>query len=128
MAQSTLNGARVLLLEDEALIHDCFVDLIKSFECKVTGCMHLRDAWKSVRKELPDVAVMDVNIHAETSYELAEWLHKRCVPIIFLTGYPAVTLLERWREHPVCEKPCHPDELQTLLTKALLTGKDQTAR
>ena len=122
--ESILKDARVLLVEDEALINLGTVELVQSFGCKVTGCQDLQHAWAAVRKELPDLALLDINLQAEqTSYALAEWLHERCVPIVFLTGYPADTLMERWRDHPVCEKPCHSEDLQRLLIKALLNPR-----
>ena len=85
--ESILQGARVLLLEDETLINLGIVELLQSFGCNVTGCETLRHAWKAVLNELPDVALLDVNLQAkQKSYELAEWLHERHTPIVFLTG------------------------------------------
>jgi CheY-like chemotaxis protein len=119
--ESILQGARVLLLEDEALINVGLIELLQSFGCEVTGCETPRHAWKAALSELPDVAVLDVNLQAEqTSYELAEWLHERHAPIVFLTGYSADELSERWRDHSVCEKPCRSDILQDYLIKALI--------
>ena len=119
--ESILQGARVLLLEDEALISVGLVELLQSFGCKVTGCDTLRHAWEAARNELPDVALLDVNLQAkQTCYELAEWLDERHAPIVFLTGYSADQLSERWRDHLVCEKPCHSDMLQELRIKALI--------
>ena len=123
---SVLQDVFVLLLEDEALINLSTVEVLQSLGCRVIGCQRVPDAMEAVQKELPDAAVLDVNLQAnQTSYELAEWLHERRVPIIFLTGYSSDTLSERWRDHPVCEKPCHPDVLRELLIKTLGSGKDQ---
>jgi CheY-like chemotaxis protein len=119
--ESILQGARVLLLEDETLINLGIVELLQSFGCNVTGCETLRHAWKAVLNELPDVALLDVNLQAkQKSYELAEWLHERHTPIVFLTGDSADALSEQWRDHPVCGKPCHSDVLQEFLIKALI--------
>jgi CheY-like chemotaxis protein len=119
--ESILQGARVLLLEDEALINLLIVELLQSFGCNVTGCETLQAAWEFVRNELPDVALLDVNLQAkQQSYELAEWLHERHTPFVFLTGDSAEALSEQWRDHPVCEKPCHSDVLQEFLINALI--------
>ena len=86
--ESILQGARVLLLEDETLINLGIVELLQSFGCNVTGCETLRHAWKAVLNELPDVALLDVNLQAKQKRvtSLAKWLHERHTPIVFLTG------------------------------------------
>ena len=45
------------------------------------------DALASIRRERPDVAVLDVNLGTETSIPVAERLAELGVPFMFATGY-----------------------------------------
>jgi CheY-like chemotaxis protein len=120
MTVAILNGAKILLVEDVALINLAMGDALKEMGCHVASCMHLDQAWKSVEYSEPDAAVLDVNLHDKmTSYELADWLHERGIPIVFLTGYEAPTLHGKWSGHQSCIKPCPPAELRKLLVAAL---------
>lgn len=124
--EAILHGAKVLLLEDVALINLAMGDALAEMGCKVDRCMHLDQAWKILERGEPDAAVLDVNLHdKETSYELADWLHDHGVPIVFLTGYESPTLHGRWRGHPTCLKPCPPEELEKLLKDALSQKRDR---
>ena len=44
---------------------------------------------------LPDLVVLDVNINGRMSYELAQLLVDRDVPIVFLTGYDSPAVEEK---------------------------------
>jgi DNA-binding NarL/FixJ family response regulator len=77
-----LNGVRVLLLEDEALVNMNTVELLEKMGCEAVGYLHLDDAWDAARRAMPDVAVLDVNLHdVTTSLDFADWLHEKGVPI-----------------------------------------------
>jgi CheY-like chemotaxis protein len=86
--------------------------------------MRLNEGITAAKEELPDVAVLDVNVGGQLSYELADFLHERQIPIVFLTGYDSPAIGGKWRQHPMCRKPCDPRELRTLLIKALAGRKD----
>jgi response regulator RpfG family c-di-GMP phosphodiesterase len=75
-------GAHALLLEDVAIINNASADMIEEMGCRVSPFMHLAPALESTRVDPPDVAVLDVKIHDETSYQVAEELHHREIPII----------------------------------------------
>ena len=121
-----LNGVRVLLLEDEALVNMNTVELLEKMGCEAGGYLHLDEAWDAARRKLPDVAVLDVNLHdTTTSLEFADWLHEQGVPIVFLTGYTSPAPSGKWQKHPKCEKPCDAEELKELLKAALASGQDQ---
>jgi len=124
MGERVLQGVRVLLLEDDAMINLATTDMIEEMGCLVTSFMSLEPAFAAIRQEAPHIAVLDVKIQTSLSYELAQELHQRGVPIVFLTGYDSPALEEKWRSFPICTKPCEPAELKLLLIKALSTGQD----
>jgi len=119
MGKTVLNGAHVLLLEDDALINLGMADLLQEMGCQVSPFMHLTEALAATDQQLPDVAVLDVNIKGILSYELAEKLERAGVPIVFVTGYGSPALSGKWNEFPHCRKPCVPTELKQVMIKTL---------
>jgi DNA-binding response OmpR family regulator len=124
MADTTLKGARVLLLEDDALINLSTTEILQSMGCVVRPFMHVDEAVKAAYEQVPDLAVLDVNIHGKTSYELAEWLDARQVPIVFVTGYDSPSIVGKWRDRPVCQKPYNPGQFQNLLVETFSARRD----
>jgi DNA-binding response OmpR family regulator len=124
MADTTLKGARVLLLEDDALINLSTTEILQSMGCVVRSFMHVDEAVKAAYEQVPDLAVLDVNIHGKMSYELAEWLDARQVPIVFVTGYDSPSIVGKWRDRPVCRKPCNPVQFQNLLVETFSARRD----
>src|SRR5436190_985153 len=99
MAEATdrsLIGLRVLYVEDNALIALNCADAIESLGCSVTTCNSLTEAFGAIAREIPDVGLLDVNVHGETSYEVAEMLERQGVPVAFLTGCMSFSSGQRW--------------------------------
>ena len=109
----------VILLEDDALINMSTAGLIEEMGYRVRAFMHLADCAKATRERPPDLAVLDVNVAGETSYELAHWLDERGIPVVFLTGYDSPNADSRLQHRPTCRKPCDPETLKKLIAEAL---------
>ncbi len=127
MSDAILAGATVLLLEDEALINLSMAQLIEDMGCIVLAFMRVDEAKEAAESLVPDLAVLDVNVGGVMSYELAEALKQRNVPIVFVTGYDSPAITGQWRTHPVCRKPCKASELKQIMAKALQVPRDQQA-
>ena len=97
MSAAILKGVRVLYVEDEILINVGFAEMMEEMGCIVTSCTELDAARKAVAKAPPELAVLDVNIHGQMSYELAKHLEDLKVPVVFLTGYDQPELKEQWK-------------------------------
>jgi DNA-binding response OmpR family regulator len=111
---------KVLLLEDDYLISAATADLLKEeFGCDVTAVFDLDQAEQALNKESPQIGVLDVNIFGQLSFPIADLLHERHIPIVFVTGYDVPSLGGRWKEFPVCRKPCAADQLKQNLIAAL---------
>jgi DNA-binding NtrC family response regulator len=123
MSEAVLHGAHVLLLEDDALINLATVEILEEMGCRVSAFMRLDQCFPAIEREPPDAAVLDVNISGVMSYELAERLHEKGTPIVFMTGYGSPMLSGKWNDFPHCYKPCDPTELKALLVTALSTGR-----
>jgi len=126
MHDAILTGVRVLVLEDDALINLCLVEMLESLGCRVSAFMQLHQAKAAVEKEAPDVALLDVNLQGNTtSYDLAAELQERGVPVVFLTGYDISGMDEKWRNHPMLQKPCTQADLRGVVVNALTAKQPQ---
>ena len=52
-----------------------------------------------------DLAILDVHLHGESAFPVAEALIERSIPFIFATGYGERGLPENYRGRPVLQKP-----------------------
>ena len=74
------------------------------------------------RIEAFDVGVLDINLNGRLSYPVAEQLESDHVPFVFATGYGLRGVPERWRQHPILQKPFAATSLQSALDVALRDG------
>lgn len=64
-------------------------------------------------REAPiDLAVLDVNLNGEFTYEIAALLRARGIPFLFATGYGSAGLAPEWRNVPTLQKPFQLRELR----------------
>lgn len=79
----------VLLVEDNFMIASEMQEYLEGFGFhKISLFSNLRDAMEFLDKEIPTVAVLDVNLGPkETTAPIAEKLQAHDVPFIFVTGY-----------------------------------------
>jgi DNA-binding response OmpR family regulator len=119
MARS-LEGLRVLVVEDDYLISLLFDDMLKSAGCVVVGPLpRLADAVKAAAKESCDAAVLDVNLGGERVYPVAKILVERRVPFIFVTGYSGETLPCEYAAQPRIAKPFKSAQLLGALSNLI---------
>jgi len=122
-AGKDLNGARVLVLEDEALVSMMIEDMLEELGCTVVGpYARLDEALKRISSGGGiDLALLDVNVAGARSYPAAEALTKTQTPFVFSTGYDEGGMPEEWRASPQLRKPFMLGELERVLTAALGT-------
>lgn len=114
---SQLNGLRVLIVEDEALIAMMAEDMIDSLGCTVAGlAATIADAYKALDTIEFDLAMLDVNLNGTTSMELARTLKERGTPFAFTTGYGADGIDAEHLDMPVLTKPYSIADLEAALT------------
>ncbi len=108
----SLEGLRVLLVEDESMVSMLAEDVFADAGCVVLLAMRLIEAIELARDTPFDFAVLDVNLGGgDTSYPLAEILLEKQIPFMFTTGYAAEGMDSRFREWPRVQKPYSPDQL-----------------
>lgn len=117
-AQS-LQGLRILIVEDDYLVAQILVELMKDVGAEVIGPIGwVEEALAFIEDDgnLFDGAVLDVNLHGRKSYPIADALARRSVKFTFATGYGTGSLDEPYRRYPQCEKPFNRTALVAALT------------
>lgn len=115
MESLSLEGRRVLLVEDESLVSMLAEDVFADAGCVVLLAMRLGEAIKLAEEAEIDFAVLDVNLGGgETSYPVAEVLLERQIPFVFATGYDIEGLDPRFQSRPRVQKPYSPERLLQL--------------
>jgi CheY-like chemotaxis protein len=116
-----LQGLRVLVVEDEALVSMLLEDMLADHGCEVAGvASRISQALDMVSGELAfDAAILDVNLGGEPIFPVAEALAARGAPFVFATGYGAGGLPEAWRSRPTLQKPFSHDDVGKALAAAV---------
>lgn len=106
---STDKKLRVLVAEDEFLVAFALEEDLRAQGYTVVGPFSKVDAAKSAAaSEDIDIAFLDINMNGEMAYAVADELAARHIPFIFLTGYGAAGMPERFQDSPRFGKPYDP--------------------
>jgi len=114
---------RILIAEDEFLVGVHLEEDLRSAGCSIVGPFSsLETAMRAARRERFDLAVLDINLNGTMVYPLADELSARGIPFIFLSGYIAADLPERFRQARQIAKPHDPavliEEIRAAAPKA----------
>jgi CheY-like chemotaxis protein len=114
---AALAGRTVLLVEDE---YFAMKRLRRAFEvagATVLGpAANVPDALTLVHEgRAIDAAVLDVNLHGEVVFPVADALAERGVPFVFATGYDPDMIPARHAGAPLLRKPVDPAAVARVL-------------
>ena len=114
---ATLEGLRVLVVEDETVIAMMLEEALLEAGCVVVGPLpRLAKAVEVAHVEPIDLALLDVNLAGEKVFPVADVLVRRKVPFVFLTGYGRGALPAAYADRPVLAKPFRLAALLGLMT------------
>jgi len=109
-------GQRILIVEDEAITSMVIQDVVEGLGCEAVGpASRVPQALALADDAGLTGAVLDVNLHGEPVYPVADRLARRQVPFFFLTGYGAQAIPPAHGDRLVLTKPFHPPELAKML-------------
>jgi CheY-like chemotaxis protein len=117
-----LQGLRVLVVEDDYLLAETLSDTLAEAGAVVLGPIGwLEEALAFVRHHGADLGgvVLDVNLHGQATYPVADLLLARGVRFVFVTGYDTGALEAAYRGLPRCEKPFQAEAVIAALAAGL---------
>lgn len=98
--------ARVLVVDDEALIAMMLSDLLTEYGHETVGPAHSEgQALELVASTPIDAAILDVTLGDHTCFAVAEELGQRGIPFAFATGHGAQSMPDAFRERMTVSKP-----------------------
>jgi len=105
-----LRGARVLVVEDDALLLMELESILQDAGAEIVACCrNLKDGLTALEQKPPAAAILDVRIGQGTIAPVALRLANCGTPFLFYTGQvendPAVA---EWSDHAVLTKPARP--------------------
>jgi CheY-like chemotaxis protein len=117
MSAGDLTGRRVLVVEDEYAIARELAQVLREAGAIVVGPVPtVQAALAAIDAEAAlDVAVLDLNLRGEASYEVADALDRLGVRYVFTSGYSRSSLPQRYRDRVMCEKPVDVEILLTVI-------------
>lgn len=121
MAQISLQGRRILVVEDDYLIALGTMAVLEEAGADVLGPIgRVEEAVDFILGNVGGLngAVVDFNLHGEKAYPVADALRARAIPFVFTTGYGADAVDPRYEADPRCEKPVNEDLLLRTLAEA----------
>lgn len=107
MADPSLRGLRILVIEDEYLLANALEGRLQDLGCEVLGPVgSLDEALALIRSEAPfDGAIVDINLGRAMAYPAADMLMGHGIPFLFTTGYDDSMIPDRFGSILRLKKP-----------------------
>lgn len=120
--KKTLEGARILIVEDEMMAASMLELVLGEWGCIVVGPVPSVETGIAMIERGPiDAAILDVNLGGEPVFPVADKLATKRVPFIFVTGYgvPGVDK-EKYPGVPIIQKPYDENVLIRIIASQLI--------
>jgi DNA-binding response OmpR family regulator len=111
-----LSGTRILIVEDEYYLADDLARVLREQGAEVIGPIGtLDEAQAAVGTRAFDCAILDMNLHGDMAFPIADRLEAERIPFLIATGYNSASLPERFASAPRVEKPFDPAKILAAL-------------
>ena len=109
---SELTGVRVLVVEDTWHVAKAMKNLLEEgLGMEVIGpAATVSEAEQHAAAQMPEVALIDINLKGEMAYGLIDHLHDKDIPIIVVSGYAVLASLTE-KAAAILQKPYQASEL-----------------
>ncbi|HKY94845.1 MAG TPA: response regulator [Kiloniellales bacterium] len=116
----SLDGARILVLEDEFILLLDLEWVLQEAGGAVTTARTVRDGLDAVADGPLDAAILDLRIGLESAEPVAQALADRSVPFLFYTGQVGDDpVLRHWPSRTVLPKPAQSQTIIAAIAKLL---------
>lgn len=111
---TTLEGRRILVVEDTFLVAMSVEDMLLGFGCEVVGpAPNVPQAMALIEGQRIDGALLDVNLNGVMIFPVADALAERSIPFVLATGYDDKNVLEaRFHDRPRLRKPYTEEDVR----------------
>jgi two-component sensor histidine kinase/CheY-like chemotaxis protein len=128
----SLRGRRILIVEDEPVVAMELRQFLTRLGCVVLGPAGTLDEALALAALHPgagiDLGILDVNLHGQISYPLADLLAERGVPVVYTSGYGDLPHDRAARDDTVLLlKPVDDADLEAALRRVLALTEGSSA-
>ena len=112
---------RVMVVEDHPLLRPMLGEALLHAGCEVDSCGDGEAAMAAIRKAVPDILVVDVNLPGTRGDQVAQKLRERAgrqIPVLFITGNNDFELPD-WPQVRLIRKPFELSEFTEMVTGSL---------
>jgi CheY-like chemotaxis protein len=116
-----LAGLTIMVIEDDFVIGEAVAAVLAEAGATIIGPIGwVGDAIDAIANlDAPfDAALLDIHLHGEMSYPVADELIRRCIGFVFVTGYSADAIDPAYRKHRRFEKPARMGDVISALAEA----------
>ena len=108
----------ILIVDDEPMIAMSLEDYFRDLGFSRIFCAgSLVEASKIMATEMPDLAILDVNVGQSLVFPLADELRSRGIPFFFSSGRGTENFPDQWKTHPFVPKPASTAALSSTLDR-----------
>lgn len=111
--------ARILLVEDDALIAMDFEDELTDQGYDVVCASNVAKAQKILSEETPSLVILDMHLKSETTFTIAQDLLSKQVPFFFLSGNDVSALPPDLATSTLLTKPVQMDQVLAEISASL---------
>jgi len=123
-AAHVLNGARLLIVEDEYLLEREMADYFENLGAEIVGPVGtVAHALGLIASSRIQIAVLDVNLRDERVYPVADLLTLKQIPFVFASGYGSELEPDAYAGAPRCIKPIEFAVLANTLGERLKSNR-----
>jgi DNA-binding response OmpR family regulator len=117
---NALFGKSILIVKDTQSVANLLSEVVTDAGCKVVGPADTSvGAIEAASGSHVDAALLDVSLDGEFSFPVAEYLLKRGVPFVLLTGYGSDDIPSHLRGCPILNKPMTVRQLVNAINNLL---------
>ena len=110
------------------MIRMMVADMLHELGYRVAGeAGRVEEALGLVQRTEFDIAIMDINLHGEPVFPVANAIKARNRPFIFATGYNNSSLPDEYRDRPALQKPFQIETLGKLVEVTLKSHRSAQA-
>ena len=114
----TLQGHRVLIIEDELLIALDLQEALSQIGAEVSGiATTVEEALVAVASPSLTAAIVDLRLSGQSVRDAVQALADRNLPFVFYTGLEATPTARSWPKVPLLLKPLPPEEVASTLAR-----------
>lgn len=116
-----LTGRSILIVEDAFYLAIEMEETVARVGGTVVGPFaDASEGLAALARRAPDAAVVDINLGAGPSFQMADALQEAEVPFVFLTGYDASVVPERFANAARVQKPANTGVLLRQLAEVMV--------